>query len=135
MPVDLEMLDELEGIGHVDRWLRRPAHQGECDGNGTDPAMVGEDAAVDVEAEPDRWLRFDRTGSRDGWRAWQRSPGGAADAALREQHRRAIEAGRVRPVPRPGPHRESLADQWYIFAADHRQLGRAREFLAGEASV
>jgi len=26
--------------------------------------MVGEDAAVDVEAEPDRWLRFDCTGPR-----------------------------------------------------------------------
>lgn len=34
----------------------------------TDPAMVGEDSAVDVSEDPDRWLWFDRTGSGDGRR-------------------------------------------------------------------
>jgi len=37
------------------------------DDSATDPITVGEDAVIDVEHDPDRWLWFDRTGSRDGW--------------------------------------------------------------------
>ena len=133
VPVDLEMLgSELEGDPGMSTGGYVDLRTGEVyDDSSTDPAMVGEDAAVDVEAEPDRWLRFDRTGSRDGWRDMAAFAGRCHDAALRERLERAIEGrgafGRFRDLV----HRESLADQWYIFAAD-RQLGRAREFLAGE---
>jgi hypothetical protein len=70
------------------------------DDNSTDLMMVGEAAAVDVEAEPDRWLRFDRTGSRDRWRdmaayAERQRDAGAAGAGDRGQ-------GRIHPVPRSG---------------------------------
>ncbi|MFC9554030.1 hypothetical protein ACFTWF_24660 [Rhodococcus sp. NPDC056960] len=131
VPVDLEMLGaELEGDpcmstgGYVD--LRTGQVYDECS---TDPRMVGEDAAVDVEVEPDRWLRFDRAGSRDGWRDMAAFAERCHDAALRERLERAIEGrgafGRFRDLV----HQESLADQWYAFSTD-RQLGRAREFLA-----
>ena len=61
VPVDLDMLStEMEGDvswssgGYVD--LRTGEVYGE---SATDAAIVGEDAAIDVEEEPDRWLRFD----------------------------------------------------------------------------
>ena len=133
VPVDLEMLaTELEGDlgmstgGYVD--LRTGQVFDECS---TDPMMVGQDAAIDVEAEPDRWLRFDRTGSRDGWRDMAAFAERHHDAALRQRLERAIEGrgafGRFRDLV----HQENLAAQWYAFATD-RQLGRAREFLAGQ---
>ncbi|MFC9761197.1 hypothetical protein [Rhodococcus jostii] len=133
VPVDLEMLGcELEGDpsmsagGYVD--LRTGEVYGE---SSTDPTMVGQDAAVDVEEEPDRWLRFDRTGSRDGWRDMAAFAERHHDSALRERLERAIEGkgafGRFRDLV----HQESLAEQWNAFSAD-RQLGRAREFLANE---
>ena len=54
----------------------------------------------------------------------QRAPG------LRERLERAIHgAGAFRRF-RDFVHDENLTDQWYAFSTD-RQLGRAREFLAG----
>jgi hypothetical protein len=133
VPVDLEMLGtELEGDlststgGYVD--LRTGEVYGET---ATDPMMVGEDAAIDVEEEPDRWLRFDRTGSRDRWRDMAAFAQRQRDVALRERLERAIEGkgafGRFRDLV----HEEDLAEQWYAYSTD-RQLGRARELLADE---
>ncbi|GCE42585.1 hypothetical protein Rhow_006714 [Rhodococcus wratislaviensis] len=133
VPVDLEMLGtELEGDltmsggGYVDLRTGEVVDEGI-----TDPAMVGQHAAVDVEEEPDRWLRFDRTGSRDGWQDMAAFAQRQHDPALRERLERAIEGkgafGRFRDLV----HQESLADQWYAFSTD-RQLGRAREFLADQ---
>lgn len=133
VPVDLEMLGtELEGDpgrsngGYVD--LRT----GEViDGSGTDPMIVGADAAVDVEEEPDRWLPFGRTGSEDGWRDMAAFAERQRDATLRGRLERVIEGkgafGRFRDLV----HTEGLADQWHAFSTD-RRLGRAREFLAAE---
>ncbi|RZL76165.1 MAG: hypothetical protein EOP32_29790 [Rhodococcus sp. (in: high G+C Gram-positive bacteria)] len=133
VPVDLEMLGTaLEGDlsmstgGYVD--LRT----GDVyDDSSTDPTMVGEDAAVDVEEEPDRWLRFDRTGSRDGWRDMAAFAERHHDAALRKRLERAIEGKGAFHRFRDLVHQENLAEQWYAFSTD-RQLGRAREFLADE---
>jgi hypothetical protein len=133
VPVDLEMLGtEREGDlsmstgGYVD--LRT----GEVyDDALTDPMMVGEDAAVDVEEDPDRWLRFGRTGSRDGWRDMAAFAERCRDTVLRERLERAIEGKGAFHRFRDLVHQESLADQWYAFSTD-RQLGRAREFLADE---
>ena len=133
VPVDLEMLGtELEGDLTMSGGGYLDLRTGEVLDEGiTDPAMVGQDAAVDVEEEPDRWLRFDRTGSRDGWRDMAAFAQRQHDSALRERLERAIEGkgafGRFRDLV----HQESLADQWYTFATD-RQLGRAREFLADQ---
>ncbi|MFE5703717.1 hypothetical protein [Rhodococcus koreensis] len=133
VPVDLEMLaTELDGDLGISTGGYLDLHTGDVVDEGiTDPAMVGQDAAVDVETEHDRWLRFDRTGSRDGWRDMAAFAQRQQDSALRERLERAIEGkgafGRFRDLV----HQESLADQWYAFATD-RQLGRAREFLADQ---
>ncbi|ABG92605.1 conserved hypothetical protein [Rhodococcus jostii RHA1] len=131
VPVDLEMLGaELEGDLGMSTGSYLDLRTGQVyDASSTDPMMVGEDAAVDVETEPDRWLRFDRTGSRDGWRDMAAFAERQHDSALRERLEQAIEGkgafGRFRDLV----HQESLTDPWYTFATD-RQMGRAREFLA-----
>jgi hypothetical protein len=133
VPVDLEMLGtEMEGDlsmstgGYID--LLTGEVYGET---AADPMMVGEDAAIDVEEEPDRWLRFNRTGSRDGWRDMAAFAQRQRDVALRERLERAIEGkgafGRFRDLV----HEEDLAEQWYAYSTD-RQMGRARELLADE---
>jgi hypothetical protein len=131
VPVDLDMLStEMEGDmsfssgGYVD------LHTGDVyDDSATDPAMVGEDAAIDVEEDPGRWLRFDRVGPRDGWQDMADFARRQREAGLRERLERAIQgAGAFRRF-RDLVHDEGLADRWFAFAAD-RRLGRAREFLA-----
>jgi len=133
VPVDLEMLcAELEGDpsmssgGYLD--LGTGAVYDEA---AADPMMVGEDAAIDVEDQPDRWLWFDRTGSRDGWRDMAAFAHRQREARLRERLERAIEGkgafGRFRDVVAE----ENLSEQWHAYSTD-RQLGRARSLLADE---
>ena len=131
VPVDLDMLSTvLEGAvdlslgGYVD--LRT----GEVyDGIATDPMMVGEDAAIDVEEEPDRWLRVSLAGSRQAWQDMAAFAERQQDEAIRERLERAIEGRGAFSRFRDAVHGENLSDQWYTFSAD-RQMGRAREFLA-----
>ena len=91
--------------------------------------IVGEDAAIDVGEEPDRWLRLNRTGSRNGWRDMAAFAERQHYVALRERLERAIEGKgaffRFRDIVDGG----NLSEQWYAFSTD-RQMGRAREFLA-----
>lgn len=61
----------------------------------TDPAEVGEDAAVDVESDPDRWLWIEPEDSRDGWRDMVAFADHQRDAGLKERLYRAIEGIRV----------------------------------------
>jgi hypothetical protein len=79
------------------------------DDSATDPMMVGEDVAIDVEQEPARWLGFDRTGSQTGWRDMAAFAERQRDVALRERLERAIEGkgafGRFRDLV----HEENLA--------------------------
>ena len=133
VPVDLEMLStELEGDLSMSTGGYLDLGTGEVYGEtATDAAMVGEDAAIDVEEEPDRWLWFDRTGSREGWRDMAAFAERKRDAALRARLERAIEGkgafGRFRDLV----HEENLAEWWYAYSTD-RQLGRARQLLADE---
>jgi hypothetical protein len=121
----VEVLRQIDGL--LDR-----VHTGDvCDEGLTDPMLVGEDAAVDVEAEPDRWLRFECTGSRDGWRDMAAFAERQRDAALRERLERAIEGADAFRRFRDLLQQEDLANPWHVFSTD-RQLGRAREILAGE---
>lgn len=132
VPVDLEMLGaEREGDPGASTGGYIDLHTGMVyDESSTDPMMTGEDVAMDVEEEPDRWLRFDRTDSRDGWRDMAAFAERQHDAVLRERLERVIEGKGAFHRFRELLHQESLAEPWYIFSAD-RQWGRAREFLAG----
>lgn len=133
LPVDLEMLSillegapELSTGAYLD--LRTGAVYG---GNETDPMMVGEDAAIDVDKEPDRWIYLAGVGSREGWRDMAGLRRAAADQSRRERLERAIEGGGAFRRFRDLAHDEGIAEQWDLFSSD-RQLGRAREVLAAE---
>lgn len=95
----------------------------------TDPAVVGQDAAIDVEEDPDRWLRLDPAGSRDGWEDMAGFAARQHDHLLRARLERAIQGqgafGRFRDLV----HAEDLTEQWSVFSTD-RRIGRARDFLA-----
>ncbi|MDN5685992.1 MAG: hypothetical protein L0G94_04810 [Brachybacterium sp.] len=96
-----------------------------------DPAEVGEDYAVDVEAEPDRWLHVDSDDSRGGWQDMAAFADRQRDRTLRDSLERAIQGRgafrRFREVIRD----EGLSVQWDVFSVD-RQWGRARALLAAE---
>lgn len=132
-PVDLDMLgNELEGDVSMSTGGYVDLRTGEVYGDGaTDPMIVGEDATIDVEEEPDRWLRVDRSGSRHGWRDMATFAERQRDEAVRERLQRAINGKGAFHRFRDLVHDEDLAEQWYAFCAD-RQVGRAREFLAAE---
>lgn len=131
IPVDLEMLRaELEGDPSMSTGGYIDLTTGEVFGeSATDPMMVGEDEAIDVEEDPDRWLGFECAGSEDGWTDMADFAQRQRDSALRERLERAIEGKGAFRCFRDVIHEENLADQWYVFSTD-RQLGRAREFLA-----
>lgn len=95
----------------------------------TDEAMVGADAVVDVDAEPDRWLHVFCEGSRAGWEDMATYVAAVADSHLREQLERAIEGKGAYRRFRDLIGDEGLTQAWRDFS-DERQLGRAREYLA-----
>ncbi|MDE8669946.1 UPF0158 family protein [Pseudarthrobacter sp. H3Y2-7] len=131
VPVDLEMLSMvLEGDPGLSTGGFLDLRTGQVyDEAATDPMMVGEDAAIDVEEEPGRWLRFNRAGSRDGWRDMEAFAERQHDEALRERLERAIGGKGAFSRFRDLVDSENLTEQWYAFSTD-RQMGRAREFLA-----
>ena len=131
VPVDLDMLGtEMEGDGSWSSGGYIDLRTGEVYGeSATDAALVGEDVAIDVEEEPDQWLRFDSLGSRVGWLDMADFVQRQRDPGLRDRLERAIHGSGAFRRFRDLVHDEGLADQWDVFSTD-RQLGRAREFLA-----
>ena len=107
LPVDLEMLSillegapELSTGAYLD--LRTGAVYG---GNETDPMMVGEDAAIDVDKEPDRWIYLAGVGSREGWQTWRPSPSGSRPVSARATGAGDRGRGCLPPIPRPRSRR------------------------------
>lgn len=133
LPVDLEMLSILlEGDPELSTGAYLDLRTGEVyGGNETDPMMVGEDAAIDVEEEPDRWIYLAGVGSREGWRDMAAFAERQHDQSLRERLEQAIEGKGAFRRFRDLAHDEGIAEQWDLFSSD-RQLGRAREVLAAE---
>ncbi|MCW2133369.1 UPF0158 family protein [Arthrobacter sp. VKM Ac-2550] len=129
--VDLDMLSTvLEGDPDLSAGGYLDLRTGQVyDASATDPMMVGDDAAIDVEQEPERWLRLHHTGSRDGWRDMAAFAERQHDAALRERLERAIEGNGAFSRFRDLVHNGNLGEQWYAFSTD-RRIGRSREFLA-----
>lgn len=127
-------LNELSAYLETDPTISAGAyvdlHIGDVYGESSaDPMMVGQEAAIDVDGEPDRWLWLDHDDSRDGWRDMADFAERLRDSALREQLEEAIEGkgafGRFRRLV----HEEGLGERWIAFVSD-RQCGRARELLA-----
>lgn len=129
LAVDLDMLssqleDERAGEVYVD------LQTGEVyDEDDTDPMTVGVDAAIDVDADPQRWLRLERIASRDAWNDMAAFAQRQQDHDLRDRLARATEGeGRFRRF-RDTVHDEGIAEAWRVFS-DDRRWGRARELLA-----
>lgn len=98
-------------------------------GDLTDPVLVGEDAAIDIDAEPDRWIWLERTGSREGWEDMAAFALRQSDRALRDRLAHAIEGKGAFRRFRELVHAEGIAEQWRVFS-DDRRWGRARDALA-----
>lgn len=131
VPVDLEMITIiLEGDPDLSTGGYLDLRTGQVyDEAATDPMIIGQDAAIDVEDEPDRWVRLNRTGSGNGWWDMAAFAGRQHDEALRQRLERAIEGKGAFFRFREIIHGENLSEHWYAFSSD-RQIGRAREFLA-----
>ena len=95
----------------------------------TDPAEVGEDAYVDLEEDPERWLALDRLGSRDGWRDMAAFTAGERNAQVRGRLESAIQGKGAFRRFRDVLDEEGLVERWHAYA-DDRQIGRARQYLA-----
>lgn len=91
--VNLDMLSgELEGDLDLSTGGYIDLHSGEVYNEIlADPMMFGEDAVIDVYEDPARWLRFDRSGSRDGWQDMNAFAERQRDKGLRTRMERATE--------------------------------------------
>lgn len=96
----------------------------------TDPAEVGEDAYVDVEQDPERWLWLDGLGSRDGWADMAAFTAGERNSQVRGRLESAIQGKGAFRRFRDVIEEEGLVERWHAYA-DDRQIGRARQYLAG----
>lgn len=133
VPVDLEQLsDLLEGDPMMSTGGVLDLHTGESmPMEALDPAVVGEEYAIDLEEDPDRWLGVRCLGSRDGWQDMAAFAQRQRSAQLRERLERAIEGRGAFRRFRDLIHEEGLVAQWHAFAGD-REAGRARQWLADE---
>lgn len=131
LPVDPEMLSSvLEGDPVISTGGYLDVRTGQVyTDEDTDPAVVGQDAAIDIEDDPDRWIRLEPAGSRDGWADMAAFAARQHDHTLRARLERSIQGqgafGRFRDLV----HDEDLTEQWWVFSAD-RRIGRARAVLA-----
>jgi hypothetical protein len=128
--VDLEELaDQLEGPadkapGYLD--LRT----GEVvPGVLTDAFEAGEEAAVDVEEDPERWLPLESSGSHEGWEDMAAFTSTVTDTRLRAELESALSGKGAFRRFKDTVQGAGTATQWYTFSTE-RQFGRARAFLA-----
>src|SRR5699024_8908339 len=83
----------------------------------TDPAEVGDEYAVDVDADPDRWLRIEPAGSRDGWQDMA-DFADQQETGLREKLLRAIDGRGAFRRFRDTVADEGLLPRWRTFSTD-----------------
>lgn len=130
LPVDLLELgsalsgDPAEPAGYLD------LHTGDViPASLADPAYVGEEAAIDVDDDPDRWLELDPSDSRAPWQDMADFAAQQTNTDVCRRLESAIEGKGAFRRFRDALHREDLVAQWSPFS-DDRQMGRARAFLA-----
>ena len=87
------------------------------------------DEEIDVEAEPDRWLGFDRVEPGEAWTDMSVFVARLHQAELRERGRAAVEGKGAFQRFRTFIQESDLSDEWSLFS-DDRELGRARALLA-----
>src|SRR5699024_1792990 len=97
----------------------------------TDAGVVGEDMALDVDTDPDRWLPVEPHGPHHRWQDMAAFAERQQDPTLRERMGRAIDGKGAFRRFRDLLEDEGLLDQWFPYATD-RRLGRARAWLAVE---
>ncbi|GFZ86928.1 UPF0158 family protein [Nesterenkonia alkaliphila] len=134
LPVDLELLSSLlEGDPGLSSGAYVDRHTGEVyPGSLTDPAMVGEDATIDTDQDPSRWLWLEHIDSRKAWEdmaAFARQQ--VHNLELKERMESAIEGRGAFRAFRALLREEGLSEAWELFSAD-RRIGRARQLLAAE---
>jgi hypothetical protein len=131
LPVELDLLSsELEGDAGLSTGGYLDLRTGDVwNVDAADPMVVGEEVAIDVDDEPDSWLRFERIGARAGWRDMAAFAERQRDGGLRLRMDRALEGTGAFRRFRDLVDAEGLADQWVAFLTD-RRIGRARQFLA-----
>src|SRR5699024_1625453 len=133
LPVDLEELsDQLENSpqetlgGYLD--LRAGTVYDE---QMTDAGVVGEDMALDVDADPDRSPPIGPHGPQQRWQSLAAVPERTQDPTQRERSELAIDGKGAFRRFRALLEDEGLLDQWFPYTTD-RRLGRARAWLAVE---
>lgn len=135
--IDLEMLamvfsgtTEDSTGGYID------LNTGEAaDESAADAATVGEDYAIDPEADPDRWLWFDREMPGEAWDDMNAFVSTLRDPQMRETGQSVIEGKGAFRRFRAFVDEQDLLDRWQLFSED-RKFGRARRLLAdNEISV
>ena len=94
----------------------------------TDPYMVGEDDAVDIDESEDDWLHvlFE---SHDSWSDMDEFASTVTDPRVRASLQRALHGRRPFAHFRDAVHRADIARAWYDFE-EERQFGRLRDLLA-----
>ncbi|WP_166984014.1 UPF0158 family protein [Paramicrobacterium fandaimingii] len=131
LPVDLDVLSmvreggaELASGGYLDL-KTGDVHSEES----LDASVVGVDAAIDVAAEPERWLPIEHSGPHEAWNDMAAFAKKQRDAHLSEQLKRSLEGKGAFRRFRDAIHDAGLHHSWIIYS-DDRQLGRSRAFLA-----
>lgn len=96
-----------------------------------DPDIVGDDAAIDVDEDSERFLEVPHLGSHDAWQDMADFAAGLGDLDVQERLERAIDGKGAFRRFRIAIEDADLVDRWRVYKAD-RELGRARNWLAEE---
>jgi hypothetical protein len=127
LTVDIDMLSEVhEGMFEES--------EGGCidlkTGDVIDTYMVDYgDEHINFEDDPDRWVPFDRTETKDAWKDMSAFVSGLSDPRVRDRGSMAIEGRGAFRRFRQFVDDHDLGDRWVQFS-DDRRYGRARLILA-----
>jgi len=97
----------------------------------TDAAYVGEDAAIDVDEEPERWLDVPHRFGRDAWEDMAAFAYLLPDRSLGGRLTEAISGRGAFRRFRDEIDDAGLMDRWRVFS-EERRVGRARAWLASQ---
>ncbi|MGC5629304.1 IS1096 element passenger TnpR family protein [Georgenia sp. Z1344] len=137
LPVDLATLAEVmhedpesSEAGYVDLETGAVFHAFEAD-----DGVVGDDVAIDVESDPDRYLEVEPVEKRAAWQDMaafaEAQAGREGGSEVQDRLERAIDGSGAFRRFRDLIEKEGLVERWMAFSED-RRIGRARAVLADE---